>query len=193
MSARGPLECTITGCTSAPNGRGLCRKHYRAWERENVAPRTASEIEVAFLSRIALDDGCLVWMGAINSSNGYGRIYVGPGRNIYAHRYAWERVHGSIPPGTVIDHACYNRQCVNVDHLRVASRRQNNENRSGERSSSTTSGVRGVYPARSGRWVARVGHRGKSRFLGTFDSIEEASVAAERARKTLFGEFAGRR
>ena len=86
----------------------------------------------------------------------------------------------------MIDHICHNRTCVNVDHLRLATAAQNNSNLAGATARSST-GVRGVYP-RGSRF--RVGI--KSRWYGTFDSIEEASRVAARERPRLFGEFAGR-
>lgn len=42
-----------------------------------------------------------------------------------AHRVEWEKVHGPIPDGLELDHECKNRACVNLDHLRLATRRQN--------------------------------------------------------------------
>lgn len=70
--------------------------------------------------------GCWLWIDAIPlKQNGYGRINVfrkGPQR---AHRIAWELYRGPIPRGLVVDHICRVRSCVNPDHLRVVTRRQN--------------------------------------------------------------------
>jgi hypothetical protein len=54
--------------------------------------------------------------------NGYGRVTVPeprPGRQKrrFAHRVAYERVHGPIPEGLFVCHRCDNPPCVNVDHL----------------------------------------------------------------------------
>jgi len=55
----------------------------------------------------------------------YGFFWV-QNRNVYAHRYAWELVHGSIPEGLEIDHTCRNTRCVNVEHLEAVTRLENN-------------------------------------------------------------------
>lgn len=58
------------------------------------------------------------------TTNGYSRIFV-DGKNIQAHRWAWELVNGKIPTGLVIDHICKNRKCVAIDHLRVVTQQEN--------------------------------------------------------------------
>ena len=50
---------------------------------------------------------------------------------------------------------------------------------------------RGVTPNGRG-YRARVGLNGTDHYLGTFDTVESASAAAEAKRALLFGEFAGR-
>ena len=67
---------------------------------------------------------CVVWCGWINTG-GYGRLYH-KGRNLYAHRVAWELANGrEIPKGMMIDHLCRNRACLRPEHLRLASARMN--------------------------------------------------------------------
>ena len=60
---------------------------------------------------------CLIYLGADNG-NGYGQFRYN-GKNSYAHRYGWERVHGPIPDGLTVDHLCRVRRCVNADHLEI--------------------------------------------------------------------------
>lgn len=77
--------------------------------------------------------GCHLWTGSLAGGTErlgrYGYRTVGTksaGRRIvYAHREAWERKYGPIPPGMVIDHLCRVRNCVNVEHLRVVTQREN--------------------------------------------------------------------
>jgi hypothetical protein len=68
---------------------------------------------------------CVEWPG-LRMKTGYGRRYFagsGYGRKdgceVYAHRAAWEEVHGPIPAGMNIHHRCENKACVNVDHLEM--------------------------------------------------------------------------
>lgn len=66
---------------------------------------------------------CILWTG-YTTPGGYGYT----GRN-YAHRLAWEAVHGPIPDGLVVDHTCKIRACVNVEHLRLITKAENDRQR----------------------------------------------------------------
>lgn len=80
------------------------------------------------------DDGCWEFTGFVNPSTGYGQL----GRNLLAHRVAWEVSNGGpVPAGLVVDHTCHNnedchddaacahRRCVNPDHLEAVTFRTN--------------------------------------------------------------------
>jgi integrase len=59
-----------------------------------------------------------LWKGAKHAGRGTGRLKV-EGRDVTAHRVAWELTHGPLPPEARI-HACDgNPACVRVEHLRV--------------------------------------------------------------------------
>jgi HNH endonuclease len=66
---------------------------------------------------------CWLWLGLLNGS-GYG-VFSMNGRTVMAHRVAYERQNGSIPPGLEIDHLCRNRTCVNPVHLEPVTGRVN--------------------------------------------------------------------
>lgn len=67
--------------------------------------------------------GCWEWQGP-RSPFGYGQFSI-EGRNIAAHRYAYEERVGSIPPRLVLDHLCRNPPCVKPDHLEAVTIIQN--------------------------------------------------------------------
>jgi hypothetical protein len=58
---------------------------------------------------------CILWPGYVKP-NGYGQATV-ERRHVYAHRLAYERHVGPIPPGHHVHHRCGVRACVNPDHL----------------------------------------------------------------------------
>ena len=185
MQAR-KSTCKVDGCGTKTLAKGMCAKHYQRVSRKGTVDTgdRFNDPEESFASRTeANPDGCLVWTGNLGS-NGYGRISVN-GKRVKAHRYAWERVNGPIPDGLLIDHICFNRACVNVEHLRLATRAQNAENRSGAVTGST-SGVRGVYlDQRTGKWYVQVRPGGKSYYGGWHDSLEDAAEDARQMRARL--------
>lgn len=72
-------------------------------------------------------NGCIEWLGSI-TSDGYGTLSI-RGDNYLAHRISMHIHIGDISTSRVIDHICRNRKCVNPEHLREATHKQNaNEN-----------------------------------------------------------------
>ena len=88
------------------------------------------DIQERFWSKVnkQTDNGCWLWTG--EKLKGYGRfrfwVAAKKSKRVYAHRFAWEQVRGSIPDGMQIDHLCRVRSCVNPDHLEVVTPRENN-------------------------------------------------------------------
>lgn len=69
--------------------------------------------------------GCWEWTGA-KVRGGYGRYRLGGGgREVMAHRYAYEELVGPIPEGMVLDHLCRNTACVNPDHCEPVTHAEN--------------------------------------------------------------------
>lgn len=168
--------------------RGWCDKHYRRWKRHGSVDTLHRHPtpEASFLAKVRPEGDCLVWQGTLRR-DGYGQLWTGEKSGL-AHRYAWEREHGPIPDGVFVDHACHNRACVRVSHLRLATRDQNAQNRRGATVRSST-GARNVQRYK-GLWRTRVRHAG--RLYGKDHATkEEAMAEAEKLRIELFGEFAG--
>lgn len=141
-------------------------------------------IRTRFWMKVRRSSGCWLWTGAV--SGVYGQFWDGK-RVVWAHRFSYELKHGSIPPRKQIDHrpTCP-KNCVNPDHLRVATNKQNQENRAGPQRGSR-SGVRGVHwhPATS-QWRAQVGHKGRKVHVGLFSDIADAEAAVVAKRLELF-------
>ena len=146
------------------------------WPERTVSERFWSKVERGE------HDACWPWTAG-STGSGYGDFWDGTQMQ-KAHRVAYELSKGPIPAGMVIDHRCFNRGCVNPAHLRVVTRKQNNENHQGARRDSK-SGVRGVYPKSNGRWCAEVRHEGKRVHVGYFDAIRDAEAAVLAMRRNL--------
>lgn len=121
--------------------------------------------------------------------NSYNRIVV-DGKSYRAHRLAWLWVHGESPVNE-IDHI--NGVCSDnrIDNLRLATRKQNNENN--KLRTDNSSGYRGVHFLKGrDKWQARISHHNRRISLGVFDTAEEAAIAAKAAREQLFTHDHGR-
>lgn len=182
--------CVAPGCDNPGDSLKLCTKHYQrmvhhgSLEVESPSFETPEE---SFDYRTKWAGDCLIWTG--RKHRGYGRMWV-DGKETLSHRYAWQRTIGPIPEGIEIDHMCHNRACVNVKHLRLASKSQNQQNRRGP-SPTGSSGVRNVH-RKNDKWQVKLTKDKRTYYFGVYSTIEEAAEVAEQARKELFGEFAGR-
>lgn len=85
-----------------------------------------TDLQVYFMERVqdVSDSSCRLWKGSINSSTGYGTLCI-KGKNYYAHRVAlW--LSGSFGKREEQSlHSCDVRDCVNPDHLRWGSEKEN--------------------------------------------------------------------
>ena len=134
-----------------------------------------------FWAKVDKSGECWLWTAA-KYPTGYGSFSIGGrpprGRVHYAHRVSYVIAHGQIEEGLVIDHICRNRSCVNPNHLRQVTRKQNNEHRD--------SPFRGTtFNKRRGKWIAQVCNDYRQMTVGAFDTQEEAAEAARQARLQL--------
>jgi hypothetical protein len=140
-------------------------------------------LEQRFWPKVDKTGSCWAWLATISPA-GYGMFGVNNTMR-YAHRVSYELANGSVPDGMDLDHVCGNRACVNPEHLRPTTRKQNMENLRGPNKNNLSSGVRGVT-RRGNRWVAQVCHKGRGIYVGRFDTAEEAGAAAAAKRNELF-------
>lgn len=90
-----------------------------------------------------------------------------------AHRIAWTIFHGAWPEQE-IDHINRTKTDNRICNLRQTDRAGNNLNRGANKSRG--SHPKGVFKSCGGRWMARIGYKGKSLHGGTFDTIAQASA-----------------
>ena len=77
-----------------------------------------------FFQKISIQpNSCWLWMAATDDK-GYARLLV-HGKNIRAHRWAYQQFVGPIPEDCEIDHRCRNKSCVNPEHLDAVSHEEN--------------------------------------------------------------------
>ena len=70
------------------------------------------------------DTGCWLWLKS-RSRDGYGWTSLGD-KTYQAHRLVYRLLAGEPPEGTVLDHLCRVRHCVNPAHLFLGSTADNN-------------------------------------------------------------------
>lgn len=178
--------CSIASCTKTTVGRGWCGMHYKRWSVHGdplyVGKYQRPALE-RFLDKIDRVGDCWLWSGYIDPK-GYAR-FVG-GRSSLAHKFSYEHYKGLIPDGMQVDHIRCVKHCVNPEHLRLTTHKENQENRKGVQPRSKT-GVRGVfYTAKGDRFYGMVAHNKKRYYCGSFDTIEEAEQAVVAKRNELF-------
>ncbi|QXV80784.1 putative homing endonuclease [Veterinaerplatzvirus Jeanpiccard] len=106
-------------------------------------------------------------------------------RALLAHRVVWEMHNGPIPEGMQIDHINHNRSDNRICNLRLATVFDNNQNMS--RGKGNRSGVVGVSWHKSAKkWCAEIHANGKKKYLGVFDSFDDA-VLARKSAELHFG------
>ncbi len=66
---------------------------------------------------------CIIWHLS-KSKSGYGQVNVA-GKMKRAHRHVYEQHFGLIPKGMIIMHLCDNPSCINIEHLKMGTMKDN--------------------------------------------------------------------
>lgn len=90
-------------------------------------------------------------------------------------------------PTVIVDHINHNGLDNRKANLRVCTKKQNLANRTSSKNS--TSKYLGVSMHRK-RWKAQISVNGRTRWLGTFKTQEEAALCYNDAARLIHGEFA---
>lgn len=140
--------------------------------------------EERFWSKVEKTDSCWLWQ-ASTRQNGYGQFRL-DNKMVSAHRYIFTLLGEQIPDGMQVDHTCHVKRCVNPDHLRFVTHKQNLENQSGAHRDSK-SGIRGVcWHKHTNKWIVQVTHNGTVHYGGIYENIKDAEQAAITLRNALY-------
>jgi hypothetical protein len=90
------------------------------------------------------------------------------------------------PKGKIVDHKFGNHLDNRRENLRICDNRENSRNTKIPRTN--TSGFKGVT-RRGNKWEANIKFNGRHKYLGRFNSPEDAAVAYNDSAKKFFGEF----
>ena len=157
-----------------------------------------SASDLRALLRYDPDTGFFYWRGPPSRSvragatagalgrEGYRRIRIN-GARYYASRLAFLYMTGGWPKDEA-DHKNGMKGDDRWVNLREGTREENCFNRS--RQKRHKSGYKGGFRHRSGRWQAQVRARGQCKYLGLFDTPQEAHTAYFAAARLLHREFA---
>jgi HNH endonuclease/AP2 domain len=124
--------------------------------------------------------------GGVDQWTGYHRIRI-DGFAILTHHVVFAIVTGKWVEQ--LDHIDGDKAHYRFENLREANQTQNMGNMGLPKHNK--SGVKGVcWHKATGKWIAQITIRRKSKYLGVFDTKEEAQAAYLAAAKEHFGEFA---
>lgn len=133
--------------------------------------------------KVCQHTGMILWnsgdVACIKMKSGYRRLSCF-GKRFAAHRVAWLLHYGHWPEHE-IDHINGDKSDNRIDNLRDVPHQLNVQNLRASTSSSST-GILGVGP-KNGKWRARILKQGKTHYLGTFDTKEEAQNAYVAAKR----------
>ena len=142
-------------------------------------------IEKHILANYSLVDGQVIGPRGVLRGTKMGNGYLGTGvrfegkiRRVLMHRMVFLLAHGYSPE--TVDHINGDRADNRIDNLRAADKRQQQGNRNSL-----------GYRVRTKRYTKpRYEVSCDHKYIGVFDTPEQAKAAYEAARKQLFGEFA---
>lgn len=123
-------RCSVDGCQNRYDASGYCKKHWARWRKHgdpSVVDKKGRKDTLAerFWPQVAVTanpDKCWEWQGC-TSPQGYGRYSGAP-----AHRVAFALANGYAPTQFVL-HSCDNPPCVNPNHLREGTVRDNTDDK----------------------------------------------------------------
>lgn len=150
------------------------------------------------------ENGVLIWRIGKRRGHSAGQVYIRnkrtalpywtinfAGRTYKRANLIWFYTHRRWPrKGKEVDH--HNRDSLDDRpvNLRLATRAQNNANRSVFKNNKCgCKGVHFIARKKKPRWRAMISIGGKNKSLGHFDSLEAAKFSYEQAARKVYGDF----
>ncbi|RZL19918.1 MAG: hypothetical protein EOO89_01875 [Pedobacter sp.] len=130
------------------------------------------------------------YIGHENMINCYKEISVklnGKQHQVYPHRLVATAFIDNPNNKPFVDHIDGNGLNNNVSNLRWATKQENDRNR--KLSKHNKLGIKGVSHRKSGKYRARIKVNGVEIYLGTYELLEDAIKARQKASQELFKEF----
>lgn len=139
---------------------------------------------------LVYEDGKLYRNGAevgwLEQSTGYRRFSYN-NTKYYTHRVVWFMHHDEWPK-YVIDHTDGDKLNNKIENLRNTNQTVNQYNRKRVAYNSKT-GVPGVYQNKKGKFIAQAWIDKKIKYLGIFETLEEAKETRQRAVEEVHEKF----
>lgn len=115
--------CSIDGCENSAKARSYCGTHWKRWRRYGDPTATPLfDYQKRFWENVSKTKSCWEWTASL--SEGYGQFLIDYKHKL-AHRLSYEWIKGPIQNGKNLHHLCRNRKCVNPDHLKQVTIREN--------------------------------------------------------------------
>lgn len=122
----------------------------------------------SFWAKVRKTRFCWLWIAG-KDKGGYGQFTPPGGKNMGAHRLAFQLAGGKLPKGrkTVIDHKCGNPSCVRPSHLRCVTQREN-----------VRSGRQRILPPKDVLRIFRMRKRGCTQTeIAKFFSVNQSQIS----------------
>ena len=190
--------CSVEGCNDKHYGKGYCRRHHYQYKRygeiQDGKPKNEI-IEYDDYAEIILYDKqynevarVIIDLECVDVVKDYKwRLqadYVYNNKIGLLHRYIM-----NPSDDLVVDHINHNPLDNRRNNLRICTQQENQFNRSIQYNN--TSGFTGVsFHKYSNKWMAYIKINKKKKFLGYYNTKEEAAKARRLAEIEYFGEFA---
>lgn len=126
------MKCIVPSCNKQTKNRKYCWGHYYRLYRYGTLQSSKPigkywiniPAEKRFWMHVKKTKTCWIWTAGKNYA-GYGH-FIGNNKNRWlAHRYAYTLLVGKIPKGLTLDHQCRNTSCVNPEHLKPMTIKEN--------------------------------------------------------------------